>query len=160
MIVPDCTLDDLHEIIQIAMGWDSCHLYCFKIGNRQYTHPDMDEGELNMEDATEATLGGMIKKEKQKFIYQYDFGDDWRHDVVIEKIIQTQEPQPYPICVKGSRACPPEDVGGPWGYAEYLEALSDPNHDQHEEFLAWRGEFDPEAFDVGAVVRELRDTFR
>jgi hypothetical protein len=160
VIVPDCSLDDLHEIIQTAMGWEGDHLYCFRIGDQEFTRPDMDEGELNMEDACSTLLRSVISKEKQKFIYQYDFGDDWRHEVVVEKIGKPEPGQKYPQCIKGSRACPPEDVGGPWGYAEYLEALVDPDHERHEEFLDWRKEFDPEAFDLAAVNRELRKVFR
>lgn len=160
LLVLDCTLDDLHEIIQIAMGWESYHLYCFAIDAKEFTHPDMDEGELNMEDATSTMLSDVIHKEKQKCVYRYDFGDGWKHEVVVEKIMQPQTSQKYPLCVKGSRACPPEDVGGPWGYAEYLEALADPSHEHHEEFLGWRGKFASEAFDLEAVNRELRNVFR
>jgi len=160
VLVPDCTLDDLHEVIQIVVGWENYHLYCFKVGGRQFTRPDMDDGELNMEDASSTTLGMVLRREKDKFVYQYDFGDDWRHEVLVEKVVEPEPGQKYPLCVKGSRACPPEDVGGPWGYAEYLEALADPEHEDHEGVLDWRGEFDPEAFDLKAVNRALRKTFR
>lgn len=156
LLVPDCTLDDLHEVIQIAMGWETCHLYAFRIGRREFTHPEMDDGELNMADATSINLSEVITGIKQKIGYQYDFGDDWRHEIVVEKIGPAESGQKYPLCVKGSRACPPEDVGGPWGYAEYLEAMADPRHERHEEFKEWRGEFDAEAFDLAAVNTALQ----
>jgi len=160
LLVPDCTLDDLHEMIQIAMGWENYHLYAFKIGPDEFTHPDADEGELNMGDATETMLSDVIAEEKERFGYQYDFGDDWRHQIVVEKIVHSEVAQKHPVCLTGSRACPPEDVGGHWGYAEYLEALADPKHERHEELLKWRGKFAPEAFDCDAVNMALRKVFR
>jgi hypothetical protein len=157
LLIADCTLDDLHEIIQIAMGWDNYHLYAFKIGRREFTRPDMDDGELGMCDATSTTMADMIATEKQKFEYCYDFGDDWRHQIVVEKILQAEPGQQYPVCVKGGRCCPPEDVGGHWGYAEYLEARANFRHERHEEFMAWRANFDPETFDLEAVNKALRE---
>jgi len=134
VLVPDCTLDDLHHIIQIAMGWENYHLYSFKIDHAELIDPDLDEGKLNMDDATDTMLSDVIAEAKQKFIYTYDFGDDWRHVIVVEKIGQPEPGQKLPLCLKGSRACPPEDVGGPWGYVEYLAAMADPSHDRHQEF--------------------------
>jgi hypothetical protein len=159
VIVPDCSLDDLHEIIQITMGWESTHLCSFKIGDIEFTHPEMDDGELNMEDSTATSLSGVILNEKQKLRYSYDFGDGWQHEIVVEKIGKPETGRSYPECIKGTRACPPEDVGGPWGYMGYLEAIADPDHEQHEEFLDWRGEFDPEAFDLDSVNDQLRQVF-
>src|SRR5208283_1217643 len=116
----------------------------------------MDEGELDMDDATETMLTEVIVKAKQKFVYTYDFGDGWDHDVVVEEIGASKPGTRYPVCLKGSRACPPEDVGGVSGYVEYLEALGDPTHDRHDEFMRWRGEFDPEAIDLDAINKALR----
>jgi len=160
VLVPDCTLDDLHYIIQTAMGWGNCHLYAFGIGDTEFMHPDMDSGELDSADATDTTLGDVITKAKQKFIYTYDFGDGWRHEIVVEKIGQPEPDGKYPICIKACGACPPEDVGGPWGYIEFLAAIADPSHEQHNELMAWAGEFDPEAFDIEAVNRELKKTLQ
>ena len=159
LLVSDCTLDDLHEIIQIAMGWDNYHLYSFEINGMEFTRADMDAGELNMEDAGSVRLRDVLTHEKQKFTYRYDFGDDWRHEVVVEKIGQPQSAQKLPVCLKGSRACPPEDVGGPWGYAESLQAMADPKHERHAEFMEWRGKFNPEAFDLEKLNRKLRTAF-
>ncbi len=153
--VRDCSLADLHEVIQVAMGWENYHLYDFEVGGERYTDPrGMDD--LDMEDAGRVRLGQLAPKEKAKFRYTYDFGDNWQHEVLVEKILPPQEGREYPVCIAGKRACPPEDVGGPWGYTEFAEAIRDPEHEQHEEFLEWRGEFDPEGFDLEAVNKQLK----
>lgn len=153
--VPDCPLTKLHEIIQAAMGWENYHLYDFEVGGERYTEPrGMDD--LDMEDASRVKLSQIAPKEKAKLRYTYDFGDNWQHEVLVEKVLPPEEGQTYPVCIAGKRACPPEDVGGPWGYMEFVEAIRDPEHERHEEFLEWRGEFDPEAFDPDAVDEALR----
>jgi hypothetical protein len=92
----------------------------------------------------------------KKIGYTYDFGDNWEHTVTIEKTLDAEPTAKYPRCTAGKRACPPEDCGGPWGYGEFLTAISDPQHERHEELLEWiDGEFDPEAFDVNDVNRQL-----
>ena len=155
VLVLDCSLAELHEVIQTAMGWENYHLYDFEVGGQRYTDPrGMDE--LDMEDASRARLSQVAPKEKAKFRYTYDFGDNWQHEVLVEKFLLPEEEQEYPVCVAGKRACPPEDVGGPWGYMEFAEAILDPKHERHEEFLEWRGEFVPEAFDLDAVNKRLR----
>jgi Plasmid pRiA4b ORF-3-like protein len=83
-------------------------------------------------------------------------GDGWQHEITIEKVLKAESGQRYPAVLKGARACPPEDVGGPWGYDDYLVAIRDPDHERHEELLGWRGEFDPDAFDLGKINRVLR----
>jgi hypothetical protein len=118
----------------------------------------LDEGELEMEDATAALLSDLVNREGQKFGYEYDFGDGWEHEILIEKIEEVEaapERPQAPVCLKGKRACPPDDVGGPWGYAQCLEALADPSHERHEELSEWLGAFDPEAFDLEEVNEEL-----
>jgi hypothetical protein len=155
LLVPDCSLAELHEVIQLAMGWENYHLYDFEVGGERYTDPrGMDD--LDMEDASRAMHGQLAPEAKAKLRYTYDFGDNWRHEVLVEKILPPEEGKAYPVCIDGKRACPPEDVGGPWGYMEFAEALADPEHEQHEEFREWRGEFDPEAFDLDAVNKGLR----
>ena len=99
----------------------------------------------------------MVTSENERFLYEYDFGDSWIHEILVEKILPPEPKKRYPVCLKGKRACPPEDVGGPWGYADFLEAIRDPDHPEHEEYLEWAGEdFDPEAFDLDEVNRALR----
>jgi len=94
---------------------------------------------------------------KYRFVYEYDFGDSWEHELVVEQVLPPEPGATVPICLTGKRACPPEDVGGIWSYADFLEALRDPEHAEHEEYTEWiGGEFDPEAFDNEAVNRELQ----
>jgi hypothetical protein len=107
--------------------------------------------DLDMEDASRARLSQVAPREKAKFRYTYDFGDNWQHEVLVEKILPSEEGKTYPVCIAGRRACPPEDVGGPWGYMEFAEAVRDPDHEQLWGFIEWRGKFDPEAFDPDAV---------
>jgi Plasmid pRiA4b ORF-3-like protein len=157
--VPDCTLADLHEDIQAAMGWYNCHLHSFRVGNREYSIPPPPGMglDLEMEDSSGITLGQIVAAGVKKFRYEYDFGDSWEHAIQIEKTVEREEGVRYPRCVAGKRACPPEDCGGVWGYADFLEALADPKHERHDELLEWvGGEFDPEAFDLEGVNQRMR----
>ena len=95
-----------------------------------------------------------VAEQRSSFIYVYDFGDYWRHRIVVEKVFTATRGGRDPACVGGRRACPPEDCGGTWGYAEFLEAIRDPDHEEHESMLEWvGGHFDPEAFDPSDVDR-------
>jgi hypothetical protein len=158
--VPDCTLDVLHLYIQAAFGWWNYHLHQFEIDGVRYGPPEpdgMDFG-LEMEDESEVVLSALLPKSKRKarWIYEYDFGDGWRHEVLFKGFPPAEPKMKYPLCLEGARACPPEDCGGPWGYADYLAALADPEHEQHDELLEWRGPFDPEAFDAKKATREMK----
>jgi Plasmid pRiA4b ORF-3-like protein len=160
VLVPNCTLDKLHDVIQAAMGWDNYHLHEFEIGGERYTDPE-SAGEMDAEVDAESELDGLITKEKSKFTYNYDFGDDWRHEILVEKILPPGEGVGFALCVDGKRACPPEDCGGPWGYLDFVDAISDPSHEQHKELLEWvGGEFDPEEFDPEEVNKRLRTIVR
>lgn len=166
ILVPAGTeLDDLHCIIQAAMGWEGCHLHQFKQGNTFY-QPDPEDdfmgfGGFETEDSDGVRVGDLLRKEKQKIVYEYDFGDSWQHEILFEKIVAPDEGRTYPVCIKGMRACPPEDCGGLWGYYNLLEILDDPKCDEYEQMLGWvGGKIDPEAFDLeeaNARVRELFD---
>ena len=93
---------------------------------------------------------------KHDSTYEYDFGDSWQHEIVLEKTLEPEPQVKYPRCIEGERACPPEDCGGVWGYAEFLEAIADPAHEDHDETLRWvGGKFDPEKFSVDEVNRKL-----
>lgn len=152
-VADNTTLSQLHEIIQIAMGWENSHLHAFIMGKHPYRGQ-----EITNED--KMRLSQIAPEEKLRFLYHYDFGDDWVHDVLVEKILPWEEGQQYPVCLGGKRACPPEDVGGVWGYAEFLEAYSDPKHPEHENMQEWVGEdFDPEFFDP-EIVNQLLKTLR
>ena len=157
--VPDCTLD-FHEYIQAAFGWWNYHLHQFEIDGVRYGPPAPDDMDfdLEMEDETKVVLSDLLPKSggRSRWIYEYDFGDGWRHEIVFEGFPPLDQKAKYPLCVEGGRACPPEDCGGPWGYADYLAALADPEHEQHEELLEWRGPFDPEAFDPKKATKEMQ----
>jgi Plasmid pRiA4b ORF-3-like protein len=158
--VPDCTLVDLHEYIQAAFGWENYHLHQFEIDGVQYSQPapDGDDFDMDFEDETDVLLSKLIPKSsrKSRWIYEYDFGDGWRHEVLFEGFPPSDPKANFPQCVEGQRACPPEDCGGPWGYADYIAAIADPENEQHEEMLEWRGSFDPEAFDAKKATKEMR----
>jgi hypothetical protein len=154
--VKDCALTMLHEIIQVCMGWYGEHLWAFEINGEEYGDDPEGEMDMDMASARKVKLSRLVQAGVKKFRYVYDFGDNWEHVIEIEKVLEADPKAKYPRCTKGSRACPPEDCGGPWGYAELLEAIRNPKHEQHEDMLEWiGGEFDPEAFDLEAVNEEL-----
>ncbi len=102
-------------------------------------------------------LDQIALQENIKFVYEYDFGDSWEHQIMVEKISQLDPDISYPICIKGKRACPPEDVGGVWGYEDFLEAMGDSDNPRHRDLLEWwGGSFDPEAFDLERINLELQ----
>lgn len=152
----DLTLAKLHRVLQIVMGWTNSHLHKFSIGGVDYAEPDPD-GFMNFQSDRRSRLNNVVRA-KQKFEYEYDFGDGWVHDLVVEKTLEPEADIFYPICLAGERACPPEDCGGIWGYEKFLEAIMDPANEEHEEMLTWiGGSFDPETFDLDAVNRSLRN---
>jgi hypothetical protein len=160
--VKDCTLDRLHEHIQTAMGWTNSHLHHFRVGGQLYGDPllmqENFEG-MGYEDSTATKLTDILPRSGRRFRfeYEYDFGDGWRHEVLFEGCLRAERGKRYPVCLEGARACPPEDVGGVWGYQEFLEAITDPDHEDHDGLLGWAGgSFDPEAFDPAAATREMR----
>jgi hypothetical protein len=138
------------------MGWEDAHLYQFVVSGIRYGDPRL-LGELDAEDARTVPLATLGLREKVKFVYEYDFGDSWEHELLVEKILPWDEGKRYPVCLTGKRTCPPEDCGGIWGYASFLEAIRDPEHPEHDEMLEWvGGEFDPDIFDLDEVNRELQ----
>ena len=153
----DISLAGLHHVIQVAFGWDDSHLHVF-------TTPYGDFGVANAElgrlaDAR-VTLEQVAPDARSKISYTYDFGDDWEHDIVVEQILDLSATVSYPRCTGGRRAAPPDDCGGVWGYAELVEILGDPAHEEHDERLEWLGldnaaDFDPGRFDAGAVTATL-----
>jgi hypothetical protein len=158
MVRSDSTLGDLHRIIQLAFGWWDYHLHQFIVGRAYYgqPHPDYFD-DMEMRDEQDVTLRQIAAAEGFKFRYEYDFGDSWLHQVLVEKVLPAEPGRRYPVCVKGRCACPPEDVGGIWGYYSFLEALADPDHEEHESYLEWvGGDFDPEAFDLEEVNQALQ----
>jgi len=155
LVADTTTLAKLHEIIQIAMGWENYHLHQFITDRTFYGKPSTDDWDEVL-DERKYTLAQIAPTLRQKFQYEYDFGDGWRHDVLVEKILAPEPKQKYPVCIKGKRACPPENVGGVWGYEEFVAAIQDPAHPEHDSYLDWvGGEFDPEAFALAQINEEL-----
>jgi hypothetical protein len=150
------TLARLHQILQVTMGWSDYHLHQFVIEGISYGVPDPDD-EQEVRDGRKVKLNQLLSASKQTLVYEYDFGDGWEHQVVLEKAITPEPDVIYPRCTAGKRACPPEDCGGIWGYVSFLEAIADANHPEHDESLEWvGGSFDPEQFDSEEVNQELR----
>ena len=158
LVRSDVTLAELHGIIQAAFGWWDYHLHQFIVGETSFGVPDPDyEDLLEMHDERQIRLHQVAPREGLKFRYEYDFGDSWLHQVLLEKILPPEPGQVYPLCIKGRRACPPEDVGGMWGYYYFLKAIGDPEHEEHDHYQEWiGGEFEPEAFDLEEVNQALR----
>lgn len=153
LVRSDVTLAKLHHVLQVVMGWTDSHLHQFIVGERAYGVPDPDYGDdMVMHDERRPRLSQVAPGQGAEFHYEYDFGDSWQHHLVVERVLPPDPGLRHARCLAGERACPPEDVGGVWGYAEFLEALHDPSHPEHDEYLEWiGGEFDPEAFDVDEV---------
>jgi hypothetical protein len=147
----------LHNIIQKSMGWTNSHLHLFTINGVEYEvkydHLEEIEGAL---DEKRFKLYHAVQEENVSFTYLYDYGDDWEHTLLVEKILPKAPEVTYPICIEGRRACPPEDCGGPYSFPEFVEAVRDPNHEDHQMMLDWVGyAYDPGAFDREAVNRRL-----
>jgi len=147
----DITLGKLHDLLQVIMGWTDSHLHQFVSKGIYYGQPDpefprQDEGKVHLRD--------VLRKPKDRLMYEYDFGDSWDHDLVLERVLPHEARARYPLIVAGKRACPPEDCGGIPGYYRLLEALANSADPEHQELLEWvGGSFDPEAFDVGTLNR-------
>lgn len=159
IVVPgNTTLLKLHDILQIVMGWQDYHLHLFTFDGENYGDPEDDEwGDLGTMPEHKYELRQLIHGVGQRFTYQYDFGDNWVHLLRVQKIGPAREGVHYPVCTDGRRASPPEDVGGVPGYANFLEAIRDPDHPEHEEYLMWiGGSFDPQQFELEAVNTQLR----
>jgi hypothetical protein len=159
--VKDCTLAKLHDVIQIAMGWDDYHLHEYEIGNERYGDPAQWEddfgGDSEVGNEGKVKISQLVAQGIKKWSYVYDMGDNWEHVIQVEKVVDAETGARYPRCITGKRACPPEDCGGPWGYGDFVQAIQDPKHERHAELLEWvGGEFDPEALDIEAVNEQLR----
>jgi len=160
-VAANIKLANLHYCLQAVMGWYDSHLHQFTINGETYGPPDtgfgfepewqdLDESRFRLNDLT---VPGC------KFKYIYDMGDNWVHEIKVEKELPVDPGVKYPVCIKGANACPPEDCGGPWGYPDFLAAIADPKHPDHEHMVEWiGGDFDPAAFDINAVNRRLRAT--
>ena len=159
--VPDCTLEDLHWVIQLCMPWTNSHLWEFTVGKERYGM-DVDDAPFAMDDddsepAHKVQLSKLAADGVKKFTYMYDFGDSWDHIITLEKPVPRDPKAKYPRCVAGARACPPDDCGGAPGYEQLLEVLADKKHPDHEDMMEWAGgPIDPEAFDLDAANKQLQ----
>ena len=159
LVHADASLGDLHQVIMAAMGWDDSHLHMFSDDVTRYGTPTRP----GREDEDEFALADVLVEPGERLRYTYDFGDDWDHDIKLEKVLPPGADQPataVPVCLAGKGACPPEDCGGPWGYADLKETIADPSDEEHEERLEWLGledpsDFDPAAFDLASVNARL-----
>ena len=155
LIPSDFNLSQLHEVLQIVMGWQNKHLYRFDINGQEYGEHEAEfEDEIEIKSAPQFTLSDVAGK-SERFVYSYDFGDDWQHEVVIEKSFKYDENYNYPICIGGENACPPEDCGGVPGYVEFLKHLLDEDDGDHLDTKAWIGGFfDPKTFDPNRINQD------
>ena len=160
LLVPvGLTLEQLHDVLQSAMGWEDCHMHDFRIGQKRFGKPDPKDRLMGLPaTGNERTvrLFTVLGKVGAKAVYTYDFGDSWEHAILVEKVLPPEPGVAYPICVGGKLQGPPEDCGGIPGYYNLLEAIRDPAHQEHEEMLDWvGGEFNPETFSAEDVNRRL-----
>jgi hypothetical protein len=154
----DIRLDRLHLTVQAAMGWTNSHLYELRAGRFRWSTPYRGTGwSDSFLDARKTRLGDFLESiGRKKITYVYDFGDDWEHTIKVERLTEPEAGAIYPRLVEVRGGCPPEDCGGPWGYAELLEAIGDPRHERHAEATEWLGEdFDPDADDAGELSAEV-----
>jgi hypothetical protein len=152
------TLEELHQILQTVFYWYDSHLHEFLIDGRRFGYPEQWEEDANdIEDESAVTLDGLRLKPGRKFLYTYDFGDDWRHAIVVEKQEGSPPMPSQPIrCVAGQRRAPREDCGGPWGWADLIKAVHDPAHPEHRDLLEWAGGvIDPDEFDLEEINERL-----
>jgi hypothetical protein len=149
-------LDRLHLMLQAALGWTDSHLYEIKAGGVGWGMPDPDFGDGPL-DARKARLVDVLEDVGTKTIkYLYDFGDGWEHTIKVERVTEAVPGVAYPVLLDAKGRCPPEDVGGPWGYDEFLEALADPDHESHADMKVWAGRnYDPKVVDVEALAASV-----
>jgi hypothetical protein len=147
----------LHDALQAVMGWTDSHLHQFeKDGKYWGVAEHYEEDDIKVIDESRVRVGKVLLAEGDSMVYVYDFGDDWRHEAVLEKIVPSKSTQTKPVCIAGQRQCPPEDVGGPSGYQEFLEVIFEPGHAEFSHSRGWAGgKFHAEEFDVRAVNKVL-----
>jgi len=164
--VPDTLpLNRLHDVLQTVIGWTDSHLHQFEKDGKHWGVPEPDEDySIEIMDESRTTIGAVLTTPGDSMLYVYDFGDNWRHNVELEKILPASGVV-RPVCLAGERHCPPEDVGGVPGYAEFLEVIFEPGHEEYEHYVRWAGgpsplnrsvgRFQPEGFDMMAVNKAL-----
>jgi len=158
LLVPDtATFAQLHHLLQITMGWTNSHMHEFVIAKTRYgvAHREWQDVSPTLNEK-QFTLAAVLQNKVKKFHYLYDFGDGWEHEVRVEKNLPAAGLS-FAQCTAGANACPPDDVGGVPGYCDFVAAILDPKHPDHEELLQWcGGRFDPHQFDIDSVNAQLK----
>lgn len=156
MVPESLPLTRLHDVIQAAMGWDDSHLHSYKFGDTEYTDKQLNPESDWADDEGKMTLKKAVLSVGDTFSYTYDMGDNWKHTItVVEKKRMDKGEDVFHIA-DGANACPPEDVGGTSGYENFIAAMSDTDHDEHDDFIEWWGRvFYPTVFDLSAARRLL-----
>jgi hypothetical protein len=161
LIPSDLLLSDLHKIIQTSMGWENEHLHQFIKNRMFYTVRMKDDDfwdEMANVDYKKIKISDLLTEEGEKIIYEYDFGDNWEHDVILEKILPFDKKMEIPFCLNGKMNCPPEDCGGIWGYSDMLKIIKQPGHKEYNNVIEWLGdEFDSEYFDRDQINKLLKE---
>jgi hypothetical protein len=161
-IPADIDFQQLHAIIQGAMGWTNSHLHAFTDSRRGFSigMPD-DFGMDDMQDGRKEKVKNYLSAKGDTLIYEYDFGDGWEHAVEVQKVLEAEAGETYPKLLKGKGACPPEDCGGIWGYYHLVEAINDPKHEDHEDMVGWTGveEWDVNEFDEAHARERVRNWY-
>jgi len=158
----DTFLEDFHKIIQTTMGWTNSHLHQF-IKNKTYYTVPLDDDFYGFNEAVDyikekIRVDDLLFSEKDKIVYEYDFGDGWEHEILLEKIILVDLKMKVPVCVAGKMECPPEDCGGIWGYYNLLEVVQNPKHPDYKDTREWfEGDLDPEYFDKDEINELLKE---
>lgn len=156
------TFYELHLTLQAVMGWLHSHLHSFSVHDVLITDTEtlLAIGVVGHDHESARLIDFSLVPGGTRFEYEYDFGDSWKHEIIVEQMLPAGVDDRLPRCIEGARACPPEDVGGSWGYAHFLEVIADPAAEDHDHFMAWSGgDHDPEAFDLDVVNRRLRDGY-
>jgi hypothetical protein len=158
----ETTLNRLHDIIQLCMGWQDLHVHRFLIGKVFYAPSEgIDIMEKTGErDESEYQLATLEADMKWVFTYIYDFGDGWEHEIELEETLPRGKDKIHPVLLAGERACPPEDVGGVPGFEEFLTIINSPGHKEHKSIVEWYGadHFNPDSLDlkkINAVLKKM-----
>lgn len=163
LVEKQITFFELHNIIQIAMGWENYHMFEFTFNKQRIGEPDdefddLDFGSNKVMDAAEVTLESIVTNTKGKISYVYDFGDNWSHKILVEKFLPRDNKISYPICTDGELNCPPEDCGGIPGFYDLLEVIGNKKHPERKAMLDWLGgSYDPAYFDKDEVNEEMKN---
>lgn len=157
----DVTLQRMHRILQVVMGWTDSHMHGFRVPEPGHRGAKRRFRPIEDTDERITRLGDLLRRPKDRVVYEYDFGDGWEHEIVLEEVVPRSTCARYPIVLTGRGACPPDDVGGIPGYYHFLEAIKDPKHPDHDDMVEWGDDdFDPARFDAQAVNRAFHGGWR